>query len=135
MEKCMATDVVEKKPKTKAKTKPVVEAAVTVTGPKVGNEGAPIKGLTFGKLAELLPKLGVKVALNSRRLWQVLRAYKVLDFATFKVHPLRMPGSSLTAAWQGMTAAQKAAWVEAVFKMPPEDSEKSGNRIRFGALA
>lgn len=114
---------VEKKPRKRAEAK-VEErvVAVTVTGPKVGKEGEPIKGLTFGRFAEIVPKLGITTPLHTRRIWFVLRSqYDLLDFASFKIHPLREPGSSLTKAFQGMTKQARQTWAESVVANPPAD--------------
>jgi len=112
-----------KKGKPKKVDKPKVDKPKTTpegVGRRLPDQGEPIKGLTFGSLADLVPKMGVATPIGSKRIWKVLSwQYEILDFATFKVHPTR--GGPFNEPFMQMQPAQRRAWAEKVVEAPPED--------------
>lgn len=86
-------------------------------------QGEPVPGMTFGKLPEVLSKLGLKVDVASKGAWAALRTVlPILNLVGFKVHPSR--GGPFNKAFLGLTPVERKKWAAKVVENPPADYEE-----------
>lgn len=86
-------------------------------------QGEPVKGMTFGKLPELLSALGLKVNVLNKGAWAMLRTViPILNITGFKVHPNR--GGPFNRAFMELSPAERKKWATKVVENPPPDYEE-----------
>lgn len=107
-------------------------AADRPTGLKLPEQGSPIKGLTFGVLADALPKIGVRTPVTQKRIWLAVRdVYPLLSLTAFKVHPLR--GGPFNDPFMQMSESERSRWAEGVLASPPPDMEAHVKKMKARA--